>query len=145
MYQNQKYYSICVCQKICAGFVPTIFSGSVTNINFEHRSSIIVTVVAQGGSLHVSPEITIIKKLKLNFVALVRERTIPIERPPHVGEVSANFCGYRVSCCQRNGSLQPYFRYSRPEPLPFLPSSSSIVLTRLDVPCSRPTTSQKIC
>jgi hypothetical protein len=32
-------------------------------------------------------------KLKLNSVALVRERTIPTERPPLVGEVSANFCG----------------------------------------------------
>jgi len=32
-------------------------------------------------------------KLKPNSVALVRERTIPTERPPPVGEVSANFCG----------------------------------------------------
>ena len=32
-------------------------------------------------------------KLKLNSVALVRERTIPTERPPPVGEVIANFCG----------------------------------------------------
>jgi len=31
--------------------------------------------------------------LKLNSVALVRTRTIPTERPPQVGEVSANFCG----------------------------------------------------
>jgi len=30
---------------------------------------------------------------KLNSMALVRERTIPTERPPPVGEVSANFCG----------------------------------------------------
>ena len=30
---------------------------------------------------------------KHNSVALVRERTIPTERPPPVGEVSANFCG----------------------------------------------------
>jgi hypothetical protein len=28
-------------------------------------------------------------------MALVRERTIPTERPPLVGEVSANFCGWR--------------------------------------------------
>ena len=28
-----------------------------------------------------------------NSVALVRERTIPTERPPPVGEVNANFCG----------------------------------------------------
>jgi hypothetical protein len=32
-------------------------------------------------------------KPKLNTVALVHERTIPTERPPLVGEVSANFCG----------------------------------------------------
>jgi hypothetical protein len=31
-------------------------------------------------------------KNKLNSVALVRERTIPTERPPLVGEVSANLC-----------------------------------------------------
>ena len=29
----------------------------------------------------------------INSVALVRTRTIPTERPPPVGEVSANFCG----------------------------------------------------
>jgi hypothetical protein len=31
--------------------------------------------------------------LKENSVALVRERNIPTERPPLVGEVSVNFCG----------------------------------------------------
>jgi hypothetical protein len=30
-----------------------------------------------------------------NSVAFVRERTIPTERPPLVGEVSANFYGQR--------------------------------------------------
>ena len=30
-----------------------------------------------------------------NSVALVHERTIPTERPPSVGEFSANFCGQR--------------------------------------------------
>ena len=30
---------------------------------------------------------------KKNSMALVRERTILTERPPPVGEVSANFCG----------------------------------------------------
>jgi hypothetical protein len=33
------------------------------------------------------------KILRFNSVALVRDRTIPTERPPPVGEVSANFCG----------------------------------------------------
>ena len=41
-----------------------------------------------GTSRAIFPLIT-----KLNSVALVRERTIPTERPPPVGEVSANFCG----------------------------------------------------
>jgi hypothetical protein len=34
-----------------------------------------------------------IKNEKKNPWPLVRKRTIPTERPPHVGEVSANFCG----------------------------------------------------
>ena len=46
-----------------------------------------------GLQLHVV--VKLITKLKLNSVALVRERTIPTERPPPVGEVSTNFCGYR--------------------------------------------------
>jgi hypothetical protein len=29
----------------------------------------------------------------INSVALVRERTIPTEQPPIVGEISSNFCG----------------------------------------------------
>jgi hypothetical protein len=45
---------------------------------------------------------------------------------------------------QRDGSLWQYSRISRPEPLFFLSSSSSIVLRRLSGPRSRPTTSQKI-
>jgi hypothetical protein len=80
---------------------------------------------------------------KLNAMAWVRERTIPTERPPLVDEVSANFCWYRVSRGQRDGFLRPYSRFSRPKPLLFISSSSSIVLTRLSGPRSRPTT-QKI-
>jgi hypothetical protein len=44
---------------------------------------------------------------------------------------------------QRDGSLWPCSRISRSELLLFLPSSSSVVFTRLSGPCSRPTTSQK--
>jgi hypothetical protein len=33
------------------------------------------------------------KKLKLNSVTSLRKQTTPTERPPLVGEVSANFCG----------------------------------------------------
>jgi hypothetical protein len=51
------------------------------------------------------------------------------------------FADRRMSRGQGGGSLRPYSRLSRPEPLPFLSSSSSIVLTRLSGPRSRPTTS----
>jgi hypothetical protein len=76
-----------------------------------------------------------------NSVALVRERTISTERLPLVDEVSANLCGYRVVAAD---PLRPYSRISRPEPLLFLWSSSSIILTRLSWPCSWPTTLHKI-
>jgi hypothetical protein len=52
-------------------------------------------------------QLSICSGTKENSVALVRERTISIERPPLVGEVSANLCGYRVLRGQRCGSLQP--------------------------------------
>ena len=38
-------------------------------------------------------ECTLRNDTELNSVALVRTRTIPTERPPPIGEVSANFCG----------------------------------------------------
>jgi hypothetical protein len=41
----------------------------------------------------ISSEIRDKKKLKLNSMVWVRERTIPTERPPLVSEVIANFCG----------------------------------------------------
>jgi hypothetical protein len=47
------------------------------------------------------------KKLKLNSVALVRKRTIPTERPPLVGEVSANFYGER---CRVFSATDPHNR-----------------------------------
>jgi hypothetical protein len=39
-----------------------------------------------------------------NSILWVRERTIPTERPPLLGEVIANFCGWRVPRGPRNGS-----------------------------------------
>src|SRR5215469_15409382 len=86
-------------------------------------------------------------RVKLNSVALVRERTIPTERPPPVSEVVPTFADRGVSRGQRNGSppavnlcfvdRSRYFFYS---------SSSSVNLqrlTRLSGPRSRPTTTQK--
>jgi hypothetical protein len=52
---------------------------------------------------------TTIRHKTTNSVAWVRERTIPTERPPLVGEASANFCAYRVPRGQRDGSLLSVF------------------------------------
>jgi hypothetical protein len=75
-----------------------------------------------------------------NSVVWVSERTIPTKRPPLVCEVGAN----SVPLGQRDSSLRSYSRFSRPEPLLFLSSSSSVVLKKLSGPRSKPTTSQKI-
>jgi hypothetical protein len=48
-----------------------------------------------------------------------------------------------MSSGQIDGTLRPYSRIYRPEPLLFLPSSSSVVLTRLSGLRSRPTNFQK--
>ena len=48
------------------------------------------------------------EQIKLNSVALVRERTIPTERPPPVGEVVPTFAGRGVSRGQRNESPRPF-------------------------------------
>jgi hypothetical protein len=42
-----------------------------------------------------------------NSMALVRERTIPTERPPHVGEISANFADRG---CKVFSAADPYGR-----------------------------------
>jgi hypothetical protein len=69
--------------------------------------------------LHKKGETQNQTKLKLNSMVWVRKRTIPTERPRLVGEVIANFCGQRVPRGQRDGSLRPYSRFSRQEPLLF--------------------------
>ena len=47
---------------------------------------------------------------KKNSVALVRERTIPTERPPPVGEVSANFL--RIERCHVVSATVPHGRFN---------------------------------
>src|SRR5215510_13445563 len=78
-----------------------------------------------------------------NSVALVRERTIPTERPPPVGEVSPTFADRGVSRGQRNGSPRPLISFLDRSRYFFCSSSSSVDLTRLSGPRSRPTTTQK--
>jgi hypothetical protein len=48
-----------------------------------------------------------VKNKQTNFGASIRQRNIPTERPPLVGEVSANFSGEKVSRGQRNEFPRP--------------------------------------
>jgi hypothetical protein len=68
-----------MCKKIWGGHAinPTGYKWkTLTNISLlsKHRSKLIINT-------------------SINSVALVCERTIPTKWPPHVGKVSANFCG----------------------------------------------------
>jgi hypothetical protein len=82
------HFSVCVCVCVCV----------LNTCSYLHQILYVRHVSRRhlNGALH--------KLLKLNFVVLVAQRTIPTERPPHVGEVSADFCGQRVTRGQRNGS-----------------------------------------
>jgi hypothetical protein len=59
--------------------------------------------------------------IKPNFVARVRERTIPTERQLLVGEVSVNFYVVRLT-----DPFGPYSLQSRPEPLLFFQVSPQL-------------------
>jgi hypothetical protein len=81
-----------------------------------------------------------------NSMSLVRKRTIPTERPPLSAKLVPTFAdrGCRVVSeadpYGRNLGFLDRSRYSATS----LPSSSSVILTRLSGPRSKPTTSQKI-
>ena len=64
----------------CTGFVSFLISKPITKFSHLERD----LRQPKWSSLHHT---------KLTSVALVRTRTIPTDRPPPVGEVSANFCG----------------------------------------------------
>jgi hypothetical protein len=66
----------------------------------------VVTVIIQAVCLYTFKQNASVQN-RINSVVLVRKRTIPTERPPLVGEVSANFSRYRVLRDQRNGSPRP--------------------------------------
>ena len=78
-------------------FTPLLILGlyrpvSVATASFalhrSHRGEMRLTVGGIESSLDSQR-----KTYSPNSVALVRKRSIPTERPPPVGEVSANFCG----------------------------------------------------
>jgi hypothetical protein len=69
------------------------------------------------------------------------DRTVSTERPPIFCEVSTNSLRIERYCVVRAANpLLPQSRFSRPDPLLFIPSSCSVVLSKPSGPRSRPTT-----
>jgi hypothetical protein len=52
-----------------------------------------ILIAVHNSCLPYSLSATILPLTKLNSVSFLRKQTIPTERPPLVGEVTANFCG----------------------------------------------------
>jgi hypothetical protein len=74
----------------CSFQSPLFASFKYSNISFLLSSNMTLFLIpADSKTKHYNLQ----KTKKLNSLALVRERTISTERPPLVGEVSANFCG----------------------------------------------------
>jgi len=64
----------------------------IINADFDATDQLLIIYSYNGNKInYVRTQSNTTKKL--NSVALVREPTIPTERPPPVGDVSANFCG----------------------------------------------------
>jgi hypothetical protein len=72
-------------------FIRNTFHSKMNSARYYHKLSLFLSLFNENNIYqHIMEKSS---KTKLNSVALVRERTIPTERPPPVGEVSANFCG----------------------------------------------------
>jgi hypothetical protein len=92
---------LCVCVCVCVYIdIWDTWNANICNCCLWHSPICSGTVVS----------FTLILSIKLNCVVWVRT-----ERQPLFGEVSTNFWGQSVPRGQRDGSLQPYSRFSRSE------------------------------
>jgi hypothetical protein len=66
------------------------YSSALYHLSYRHRHKVTQTKLKNYGEAEGKLSKL---KLKLNSMVSVRERTIPTERPPLVGEVIANFYG----------------------------------------------------
>jgi sugar diacid utilization regulator len=67
-------------------------------VSNNHTDILVINIPVRYDTMNNDPVNKIISRInvklqKKNSAALVRKRTIPTERPPPVGEVTANFCG----------------------------------------------------
>jgi hypothetical protein len=85
------YYQcpICLFRINCLSF-QTVVNRNKSDTSVHDPPVIILRYI---GCRPYTNSVTTLYKLKLNSMVWVRERTIPTERPPLVGEVIANLCG----------------------------------------------------
>jgi hypothetical protein len=107
-----------------------------SEVDYEWRTE------QQNCNLQIKCRFARLKGKNKNSVTWVRYRTIPTERPPLVGEITTNFLRIEGTAWSAwripTTVISVFYTWAAN----FLPSSSSIVLTRLSGPRSRPTSSQ---
>jgi hypothetical protein len=135
---------VCITSNAC--FDESIVSDPISSDAILSRDSGVVTPLILGET----PFLHHWKTTRLNFHEINTKQTPWPESAselyrrterPLLTKLVSTFADRGVSRGQRGGSLRLYSLISRPEPLLFLPSSSSVVLTRLSGPRSRPSTS----
>jgi hypothetical protein len=91
------------------------FNG-VRNINFPWKRNLCYR------TRHINEAFTfyMLLKTKTKLRGLSPRTNYTDRATAPVGEVTANFCWWRVTCGQRDGFLRPYSRFSRPEPLLYM-------------------------
>jgi hypothetical protein len=105
--------NVCSFLRTCLPFGPV----GLIQVYFNSEKHLLYEVYHLYNSTIFGTGRNLVEPLPTYSVASVRERTISTERTPLlIGEVSANFWRKRVSLCQRDGSLRPYSRFSRPYP-----------------------------
>jgi hypothetical protein len=137
---QQHLYLLCSQENVQSlfpgGWISCLEEIFVSSFNFPDISlNVLDNVGSRFVELHISARK--VWDIALIYFTILCRHSEPTERPKLVGEVSTNLWGQKVPRGRRDGSLRAYSRFPRLEPLLFLSSSSSVVLTRLSGPRSR--------
>jgi hypothetical protein len=98
-YPTLKTEEVCASETFVTLLTSIGFKGpraeTILTMNHCKRLKSLIALCKQHVSITLCNEMETIN-INKNSVALVRERTIPTERLPLVGEVSSNFCGSHI-------------------------------------------------
>jgi hypothetical protein len=133
---------VCVCVFVCVCVCVCLFVCVCVSYSYTMTLNPLISFYRT----QIEACIAIFRGFKITLWPLVLERTIPTGLPPRVGEVSVNFLRIEDATwpAWRIPTAAFFCFLDRGHYLFFFTISSSVVLTRLSEPHSRPTTSQKI-